>query len=519
MNLRKRLSSFFIASILLLTFATPQTAKADFIGDYEIEEPTNNETETPDIPAQIEDVVIDDASVIDEDDSYFYVRLIWSYPYEYADEITGYRIYRSTSPDGDFTFLDYTTSMAFTDDTAKYGVKYYYKIVAYIITESGEICSNGAISSEVIAPLEVPSISSIKSVDGNSLKLTWKVTSYAQKYNVYRSEEKEGTYESVGTKNVKSTYEVGDSITFTDTGLKLGNTYYYRISPVIVEDGIVYEGSFSQVKSAQVKFISTKIVSGKSSKPETNTISWNKVKDASGYILYCSVKNKKKYQKLKEIKGNKKLSYTHKKLTNGVRYNYKICAYKNTSDYGKVMSNYSSNFEKYCDYYTYEAESYTSKAKRMFNKKQRILYKSDAKARKNMTTVAIRVWDKSGSRWFTRKFWLTVHKSLAPSVDKMFKEIYKSKSRFPIHDIGCYSWRGKGSYSEHCIGAAFDINSNENYMIDHGVVLAGSLWKPKSNKYSIPLKCELVNILKKYGFYRGFWGKRKDYMHFSYFGT
>lgn len=83
-----------------------------------------------------------------------------------------------------------------------------------------------------------------------------------------------------------------------------------------------------------------------------------------------------------------------------------------------------------------------------------------------MTTVAVKVWDKQGGRKFTRKFYLTVNKGIAPSVKEMFKEIYKSKERFPIHEMGCYNWRGNSSTSEHCLGLAFDINSNENYMID-----------------------------------------------------
>lgn len=57
----------------------------------------------------------------------------------------------------------------------------------------------------------------------------------------------------------------------------------------------------------------------------------------------------------------------------------------------------------------------------------------------------------------TRKFHLTVNKKLAPSIKQMFYEIYKSKERFPIHDIGCYSWRGNNSKSEHCLGLAFFI--------------------------------------------------------------
>ena len=37
-------------------------------------------------------------------------------------------------------------------------------------------------------------------------------------------------------------------------------------------------------------------------------------------------------------------------------------------------------------------------------------------------------------------------------------------------------------------------------MVQGKQILAGSFWKPKKNKYSIPLKCNLVKILEKYGF-------------------
>ena len=215
------------------------------------------------------------------------------------------------------------------------------------------------------------------------------------------------------------------------------------------------------------------------------------------------------------IKDNKTCKYTHKKLTNGVAYNYKVVAYKYTY-YGRIDGE-TINHKKYCDYYTYKDESYSSKRKRIFGKKGK-WYKSDKKARKHMKTVIVKVWDKRGRKWFSRRFYLQVNKALAPSVKKCFKEIYKARPRVPIHEMGCYSWRGKGSTSEHCIGAAMDINSYENYMIDGGRVLAGGFWKPKKNKYSIPLKCKMVTILRKYGFERGFWGDRKDYMHFSYFG-
>ena len=222
-------------------------------------------------------------------------------------------------------------------------------------------------------------------------------------------------------------------------------------------------------------------------------------------------------KKLKTYNSRNKLTYTHKKLTNGVAYYYKIQAYKNYK--GKKLLGEMSPFEKYCDYFTYKNESYESRCKRIFGKKYYKKYKNAKQASKHVTTVAVKVWDKQGGRKFTRKFYLTVNKGIAPSVKEMFKEIYKSKERFPIYEMGCYNWRGNSSTSEHCLGLAFDINSNENYMIDGKKVLAGSFWKPKKNKYSIPLKCKLVKILEKYGFERGLWGSRRDYMHFSYFGT
>ena len=93
----------------------------------------------------------------------------------------------------------------------------------------------------------------------------------------------------------------------------------------------------------------------------------------------------------------------------------------------------------------------------------------------------------------------------------------RDKQQTPIHAIGAYSYRG--GRTEHNEGLAIDINPDENYMIDNGTILAGSFWNPKKSPYSIPLKCDLVKIMKKYGFSRGFWHNRKDYMHFSYFGT
>ena len=65
------------------------------------------------------------------------------------------------------------------------------------------------------------------------------------------------------------------------------------------------------------------------------------------------------------------------------------------------------------------------------------------------------------------------------------------------------------------IGLAVDINANENYMVDHGKVLAGSFWKPGKNPYSIKKNSDVKKYMKTIGFKQCIWGSRKDYMHFS----
>lgn len=433
-----------------------------------------------------------------------------------------FMIYRSLSKDGNYEAYDSTMSLSYTDYGADTGITYYYKIVTVKENESfEEDFSEPACTGVLSIPLTTPSIQSIKPVKSHGLEITWNISSDADGYGIYRSDQKDGTYTLI--KNVKNEttwyWDFEDQLTYTDKNLTVGKIYYYKIRPYVTYSGINYYSNYSSYKTGQPTINATSIIKAVSKKKSTNTITWKTLSEADGYIIYYSKKYNGKYKKLKTISGRKKTSCTHKKLKNGTAYYYKVYGYKKVSG-KKLLSCEPEVYQKYCDYFTYADEPYDSRLKRLFGNSKTKWYKTASKASKNMKTVKIKVWDiNSQGKKYTRTFSVTVHKNLAPSVKQMFKEIYKTKERFPIHDIGCYSWRGKGSTSEHCIGTAFDINANENYMIDNGKVLAGSFWNPKKSKYSIPLKCDLVKILEKYGFSRGLWGSRKDYMHFSYLGT
>lgn len=103
------------------------------------------------------------------------------------------------------------------------------------------------------------------------------------------------------------------------------------------------------------------------------------------------------------------------------------------------------------------------------------------------------------------------------NIDDIETSIYDS---FPIYSVQGYAWRPENT-SEHNWGLAIDINPNENYMVTSGgVIVAGSLWDPENNLYSIPEKGNVVTTFNKYGFTWGgnAWKSSNDYMHFSYLG-
>ncbi|MBR6825628.1 MAG: M15 family metallopeptidase, partial [Oscillospiraceae bacterium] len=138
----------------------------------------------------------------------------------------------------------------------------------------------------------------------------------------------------------------------------------------------------------------------------------------------------------------------------------------------------------------------------------------------DMVDVWVKAWDlKKNGEKYTRDWKLKVHKNLADTVKAIFEEIYNGPEKFPIHDMYCYAWVGK---SEHTIGTAIDINYNENYYCEaDGTPITGDYWKPGEDPYSIPPNGDVAKAFAKYGYIWGInWTSgKKDYMHFSFFGT
>ncbi|SDG77890.1 M15 family metallopeptidase [Marvinbryantia formatexigens DSM 14469] len=302
---------------------------------------------------------------------------------------------------------------------------------------------------------------------------------------------------------------------------------------------------------AQVK--SVKVTASGTTK---HKVTWKKVSGATGYQIFCRdySSGSTLYKRVKTISGASKTSCTISGRKQGKAYAYVVRAYKKNkagTSFGKLSGiayGYIAKKTSQTDKNgstgnnssagtggssggsagTLQNPTKKQKYQKVFGDASLSMrypggyYTSASQAKKNMKSITVKTWDfkngKSGEK-YTRTWTIMVHKNLAATVQQIFNEIYKDPSKFPIHELGGYEWRG--GHSEHNTGTAIDINWTENYMVNvrTGAITAGKYWKPGTDPYSIPKDGVVAKIFKKYGFSQGDWGDSKDYMHFSYFGT
>lgn len=145
-----------------------------------------------------------------------------------------------------------------------------------------------------------------------------------------------------------------------------------------------------------------------------------------------------------------------------------------------------------------------------------------------MATVGFLSWDIELGERVSRQRDVVVAQELAEEVCEIFREIYESEERFPIHEVIGYDYRtvagSQDRLSWHAMGRAIDINRAENPMIDGGEKIVHpdeppytpGEWRPGEDPYSISPDGSVVEAFTSRGWrWGGTWTTVKDYQHFD----
>lgn len=236
----------------------------------------------------------------------------------------------------------YAQNSAFTsgkkiinDSSAKVSIKslasgtaYYVKVRAYKLDSLGQKVygSYSAAKSYKTAP----SAAQITKLTGSSqnVSVTWASVKGAEKYQIYMSASKNGTYSRIA--EVSS-----NTLSYVKSGLSSAKSYYFKVRAYNSVNGTKVYGSFGTVKCGTTSPGKPGIVSVAGGVKKAS-LKWNKVTGASGYEIYMSSSVKGTYSKIAKVSSST-LNYTKTGLSSAKNYYFKIRAFRtaeNMTAYG-----------------------------------------------------------------------------------------------------------------------------------------------------------------------------------------
>lgn len=237
------------------------------------------------------------------------------------DRVSGadsYGIYRKT-PGNSWTQIASvgSTASSYTDTTAKSGLTYVYTVRASKNGTRGSYDTQGL----TIDYIEIPTVASLTNRD-NGVTISWDAISGAEKYRLYR-------YTSGSELTVITTTS---STSYTDTSVKSGTTYYYRLR-CVDSSGTNFTSSYT-TDDRSITYLSVPKLNSVYGNNGGVTAKWSKVSGASSYRVY----RKTSGTGWSQIGTTTSTEYKDTTAKTNTTYTYTVRAVKNSS-----LSNYDSS--------------------------------------------------------------------------------------------------------------------------------------------------------------------------------
>lgn len=149
--------------------------------------------------------------------------------------VDGYEIFRSTSPDGNYTLLADKAKTSYTDKDTVSGTTYYYKVRAYVTKNGQKFYGEYSNAVSFQANIELAA----KIVDGE-LALSWSSFAGAVKYQIYCSSDSNESFVKIQTTKDAGelTYRCVNYKTDGETlSFDVGETYHFKVRAVLNNNG------------------------------------------------------------------------------------------------------------------------------------------------------------------------------------------------------------------------------------------------------------------------------------------
>jgi hypothetical protein len=153
----------------------------------------------------------------------------------------------------------------------------------------------------------------------NKIVLTWNKIDGVTGYRVYRY--------NATTKKYAYLKQIAGSAnaTYTDTGLKAGTNYRYRVRAYVTVNKVKNYGKYSSKLNLYTKFKAVTLTAKAGTKKAT--LSWKKITGVTGYRVYMKT-GTGKFKKITDVKGASKVKYTKTGLTKKKTYYFRVRAFK-----------------------------------------------------------------------------------------------------------------------------------------------------------------------------------------------
>jgi fibronectin type 3 domain-containing protein len=230
----------------------------------------------------------------------------------------GYKVYSYNPTTKAYTEIAGTAGTSYTQTGRAANTTYAYAVRSYQTVGGTPIYSDYSSVVSAKTPLSfigIPSGFKAVSASYNSIKLTWSAVSGATNYVVYRATAKGGPYTQLTSAATSSGY--------TNTGLKSGTTYYYKIKAYVKINGTTVYGKETAVVSARPIPSAPGAMKAVKASSTSIKLTWGAVSGATKYEVYRATASGGKYTLVNTTTGK---SFTNKSLSKGKTYYYKVCA-------------------------------------------------------------------------------------------------------------------------------------------------------------------------------------------------